>query len=123
MQPLGVHHVSINVRDAAESIEFYTGVLGLTARTDRPDFPFGGAWLDIGGQQVHLIEGDVPDNCGQHFAVQVADLDAAVAELRDRGIEVRDPGGVGTARQTFLFDPSGNMIELHEPAPARTPAR
>ena len=76
VQPLGVHHVSINVRDAAESIEFYTGMLGLTARSDRPDFAFGGAWLDIGGQQVHLIEGEVPNSCGQHFAIQVADLDA-----------------------------------------------
>jgi glyoxylase I family protein len=118
MQPLGVHHVSINVRDAAESIDFYTGVLGLTERTDRPDFGFGGAWLDIGGQQVHLIEGDVPAKCGQHFAIRVADLDATVDELREHGIEVGDPRGVGTARQTFLFDPSGNMIELHEPATA-----
>ena len=116
MQPLGVHHVSINVRDAAESTEFYTDVLGLVARDDRPDFRFRGAWLDIGGQQVHLIEGEVPNGCGQHFAIQVEDLDGAVAELRDRGVEVRDPSGVGSARQTFLFDPSGNMIELHEPA-------
>ncbi len=123
MQPLGVHHVSINVRDATESIEFYADMLGLVARDDRPDFPFGGAWLDIGGQQIHLIEGDVPNSCGQHFAIQVADLDAAVDELRGRGLEIRDPSGVGTARQTFLFDPSGNMIELHEPAPARTTTR
>jgi catechol 2,3-dioxygenase-like lactoylglutathione lyase family enzyme len=118
VQPLGVHHVSINVRDAAESLEFYTGVLGLTARTDRPDFPFAGAWLDIGGQQVHLIEGEVPNACGQHVAIEVDDLDAAVAELRERGVEVRDPSRVGAARQTFLFDPCGNMIELHEPARA-----
>ena len=116
MQPLGVHHVSINVRETAESVEFYTDVLGLSVRTDRPDFAFGGAWLDLGGQQIHLIEGEVPTSCGQHVAIQVADLDAAVAELRGRDIEVRDPSGVGSARQTFLFDPSGNMIELHEPA-------
>ena len=108
--------MSVNVRDATEGVEFYTGVLGLIARVDRPDFPFGGAWLDIGGQQVHLIEGEVPNGCGQHFAIKVADLDAAVAELRDRDIEVSDPKGVGSARQAFLFDPSGNMIELHEPA-------
>jgi glyoxylase I family protein len=117
MQPLGVHHVSINVRDAAEGVVFYTGVLGLTARTDRPDFGFGGAWLDIGGQQVHLIEAEVPANHGQHFAIQVADLDAAIEELRSSGIDVRSPSGVGTARQAFLQDPSGNSIELHEPAP------
>ena len=116
MQPLGVHHVSINVRDTTESLEFYTDVLGLAARDDRPDFSFGGAWLDIGGQQVHLIEAEVPNSCGQHFAIQIADLDDTVAELRGRGIDVGDPSGVGSARQAFLFDPSGNMIELHEPA-------
>ena len=41
MTPLGVHHVSINVRDAAESIAFYTEVLGMATRDDRPDFAFG----------------------------------------------------------------------------------
>jgi glyoxylase I family protein len=104
------------VRDAAESVAFYTDVLGLVQRTDRPDFPFGGAWLDLGAQQVHLIEAKVPEPCGQHVAIRVDDLDAVVAELRDRGVEVSDPQPVGAARQTFLFDPSGNMIELHEPA-------
>jgi glyoxylase I family protein len=115
MEPLGVHHVSINVRDAAESLEFYTGVLGLRERADRPDFRFAGAWLDLGDQQVHLIEASPPADQGQHFAIRVADLDAAVAELRERGIEVSDPSPVGGARQCFLHDPSDNRIELHEP--------
>ena len=116
MQPLGVHHVSINVGDADEAIAFYTDVLGLTVRDDRPDFPFGGAWLDVGGQQVHLLEIDVPDDKGQHFAIRVSDLDAAVAELRSRDVTVTDPSPVGTSRQSFLHDPSGNRIELHQPA-------
>jgi len=116
MQPLGVHHVSINVADADEAIGFYTDVLGLTVRGDRPDFPFGGAWLDLGEQQVHLLEVDVPDDKGQHFAIRVADLPAAVAELRRRGVTVTDPSPVGTSLQSFLHDPSGNRIELHQPA-------
>ena len=49
------------------------------------------------------------------FAIQVADLDAAVAELRAGGVDVGDPAPVGTGRQAFLHDPSGNMIELHQP--------
>jgi len=83
MQPLGVHHVSINVRDATES-----------------------------------VAADVPGNCGQHFAIRVADLDDTIAELRGRSVDVGDPSGVGRARQAFLTDPSGNLIELHEPAQA-----
>lgn len=118
MEPLGVHHVSINVSDASRSLAFYTDVLGGRPRSDRPDFGFGGAWIDLGGQQVHLIEAAVPPNLGQHFAVQVADLDAAVAELRARGIAVGDPSPVGSGRQAFLDDPDGNVIELHQAAPA-----
>jgi catechol 2,3-dioxygenase-like lactoylglutathione lyase family enzyme len=111
----GVHHVSINVTDVDEAIGFYTDVLGLTVRGDRPDFGFGGAWLDVGGQQVHLIESPVPQGLGQHFALRVDDLDGVVAELRSGGVEVSDPSPVGTSRQAFLSDPAGNLVELHQP--------
>ena len=114
MRPVGVHHVSINVSDVDEALRFYTAVLGLEQRTDRPDFGFGGAWLDAGGQQVHLIEAPPPANLGQHFAVQVADLATVIDELRAGGIEVSDASPVGTGLQAFLSDPSGNVVELHQ---------
>jgi glyoxylase I family protein len=117
MRPAGLHHVSINVSDVAAARDFYTGVLGLTERADRPGFSFGGAWLDAGSQQVHLIEADVPPSLGQHFALAVTDLDAAVAELRSLGVSVTDPVPVGPGRQSFLNDPSGNRVELNEPGP------
>lgn len=111
----GVHHVSINVSDVDEAVRFYTEVLGLTVRPDRPDLGIGGAWLDAGGQQVHLIESPVPQGLGQHFALRVDDLDAVVAELRADGVGVSDPSPVGTSRQAFLADPAGNLVELHQP--------
>lgn len=114
MQPLGVHHVSINVDDADAAIAFYIDVLGFTLRDDRPDFGFGGAWLDVGDQQLHLLEVPMPDDRGQHFAIRVEDLDATVDELRARGVTVGDPSPVGPGRQAFLHDPSGNMVELHQ---------
>lgn len=113
MRPLGVHHVSINVDDVPAAVRFYTEVLGLTPRADRPDFGFDGAWLDAGDQQVHLIAARSPENLGQHFAVLVDDLDAAVAEIRARGVTVSDPSPVGAGRQAFLVDPDGNAVELH----------
>ena len=115
MTPLGIHHVSINVTDTAAAVEFYTSVLGLTVREDRPDFSFNGAWLDLAGQQVHLLEIDMPDDRGQHFAIGVADIDAAVADIRRHGVTVSDPKPVGSGRQSFLHDPSGNMVELNQP--------
>ena len=114
MRPLAIHHVSVNVSDVDEGVAFYTGSLGGTLRDDRPDFGFGGAWIDFGAQQLHLIEAPVPGNVGQHFAIRVADLADTIAELREKGLEVSDPVAVGTGLQAFLTDPSGNAIELHE---------
>jgi catechol 2,3-dioxygenase-like lactoylglutathione lyase family enzyme len=115
MQPRAVHHVSINVPDPEVARRFYVDVLGLTERTDRPDFGFGGAWLDVGGQQVHLIQGEAPANVGQHFALAVDDLDAVIVELRARGVEVSDAMAVGPGRQAFTTDPAGNVVELNQP--------
>jgi glyoxylase I family protein len=114
MQPLAVHHVSINVTDPAASIAFYTDVLGGVVRADRPDFSVGGAWINLGATQVHLIEAPVPPNKGQHFAILYADLDDTVDELRKRGLDVDEPVPVGPNRQTFIEDPDGNLVELHQ---------
>jgi glyoxylase I family protein len=114
VQPVGIHHVSINVTVVDEAVRFYTDVLGFEERTDRPDFGVGGAWLDAGGQQVHLIQSDVPAGLGQHYAVLVDDLAAVVAELRARDVKVGDPSPVGTSLQSFVVDPSGNLVELHQ---------
>ncbi len=94
-------------------------MLGLTERTDRPDFSFDGAWLDAGGQQIHLIEAEVPPELGQHFALAVTDLDGVVAELRTLGVAVTDPVPVGAGRQAFVTDPSGNRVELQQPPAGR----
>src|SRR5204862_2926735 len=102
MQATGVHHVSINVTDVDRAIDFYVETLGLVPRDDRPDFGFGGAWLDVGGEQVHLIAGEVPPGKGQHFALRVDDIEAAIDELRADGIEVSDGMPVGSGRQAVL---------------------
>ena len=115
MRATGVHHVSINVSDVEAALSFYVGELGLQRRGDRPDLGIGGAWLDAGDQQVHLIEAPVPEDRGQHFALRVDDLDAVVGELRGRGLEVGDPAPIGRSRQAFIRDPSGNTVELHQP--------
>jgi catechol 2,3-dioxygenase-like lactoylglutathione lyase family enzyme len=114
MQPLAVHHVSINVPDVAVATAFYTDVLGGTVRADRPDFGFGGAWIDVGSNQVHLLEAAAPPALGQHFAIGVGNLDGAVAELRARGLTVDGPVPVGDGRQAFVADPAGNTVELYE---------
>jgi catechol 2,3-dioxygenase-like lactoylglutathione lyase family enzyme len=114
----GLHHVQVNVADVAQAVEFYQA-LGMTVRTDRPDLGVDGAWLDAAGQQIHLLLAPPPGDVGQHFALEIDDLDDVIAAFRARGVEVREPRalGAGLGRQTSLHDPSGNRIELREPAP------
>ena len=95
MKPLAVHHVSVNVPDIESGVAFYTDTLGGTLRGDRPDLGIAGAWIDLGDQQLHLVEAPVPRNLGQHFAIRVGDLDSVVDELRSKGIDVADPVSVG----------------------------
>jgi glyoxylase I family protein len=113
-----LHHVSLNVTDPERALGFYRDVLGL-ATLPRPDFSFRGAWLDAGnGRQIHLIEGEVPPNRGQHVAFLVDDVDAVVEALRGAGVEVANPKQVGDTaiRQTFALDPDGNLVEFTQPA-------
>ena len=78
----GIHHVQLNVPDVEAALAFYRA-LGMTVRDDRPDIGVGGAWLDVAGQQIHLQEAAAPSDLGQHFALEVDDLDAVLAELRE----------------------------------------
>jgi len=116
MRVLGVHHVAVEAEDLAAARAFYADLLGLPVRDDRPDGIRPGHWLDAGAQQVHIV---LPEGVGNHVALEVDDIDAAVAELRAKGVDVPDPYGIGglprrpgEACQTQFRDPFGNRIEL-----------
>jgi glyoxylase I family protein len=117
MFDVGVHHVSLNVTDAVASTRFYVEVLGMAQRDDRPAFPFEGAWLQSGDQQIHLLEvADFVPPKGQHFALRVADIDAAREHLIAHDVQVGEPSDVAAiCRQCFFSDPTGNLIELNQP--------
>ena len=111
----GIHHVSINVKDVDAAIEFYVGVLNLELLT-RPDLGFPGAWIQAGGQEIHLLGTDSGAPVReQHFAFAVDDADEVHAILTLQGLapsEVREIPNV--CRQFFTHDPSGNMIEFNQ---------
>ncbi len=113
------HHVSLLVADTARSLDFYVGLLGLDIAPDRPDLGFPGAWLSIGGGQIHLLELPNPDPStgrpehggrDRHTALRVDDLDAVRARLDAAGVHYTlSRSG---RRALFCRDPDGNAIEL-----------
>jgi glyoxylase I family protein len=113
MKPAGLHHVAICVADAQKGLDFYRDVLGMT-QLPRPNLG-PGHWLDAGGQQVHLMESDTQPPGANHFAIRVDDIDSAVTDLQEQGVDVhRAPLVAGSGHQAFLHDPFGNLIELNQ---------
>jgi catechol 2,3-dioxygenase-like lactoylglutathione lyase family enzyme len=115
------------VQDLDAAIAFYRDHLGFEEEL-RPSPVFamlyrGDLRLLLSVPGLHpgghaLADGTIPAPGGwNRILLQVADLDARVAALRAAGISFRDatPSGVAV-RQVLLEDPSGNPIELFEPA-------
>jgi catechol 2,3-dioxygenase-like lactoylglutathione lyase family enzyme len=113
-------HVSINTNDAdlTSVVDFYNDVLGLGDQP-RPEIPgVPGHWHAVGGQELHVVAAPAAgrgiDPTGHHYCVAVDDLDAAIAELEQRGIEyVRAVQGENTV-QIWINDPAGNTVELQQ---------
>ncbi|MCC5796846.1 MAG: VOC family protein [Methylophaga sp.] len=118
-----IAHASFLVADVKKSVDFYCNVLEIPLNPNRPNFPFDGAWLDIGanGQQIHLMQLPNPDsNEGRpahggrdrHIALVVEDLEKLAVKLEAAGIEFsRSKSGRAAF---FCRDPDGNALEFSE---------
>ncbi len=115
MEFSSVHHISINVADTEKARAFYVDTLKFK-QIDRPEMGFNGAWLQIGDQQLHLLEvadHDAPQ--GQHFAFGVSDIHAQRDYLVSKGVTISEPKELGgVCLQCFFKDPSGNLLELNQ---------
>lgn len=114
-----IHHVSFIVADTERSLGFYRDLLGLAVDGSRPDLGYPGAWLWVGGQQIHLLELPNPDSVkdspahggrDRHAAFVVADVAALAARLEAAGVVVsRSKSGRAAF---FCRDPDGNALEF-----------
>jgi catechol 2,3-dioxygenase-like lactoylglutathione lyase family enzyme len=69
------------------------------------------------GGGAAMPDGTLPEPGGwNRFQIEVEDLEATVAELRQRGASFRNEivTGVG-GNQILIEDPSGNLVELFQP--------
>jgi methylmalonyl-CoA/ethylmalonyl-CoA epimerase len=129
-----VSHIGVAVRSIDEYIAFFRDVLGLefTGTEKVTDQKVKVAFLQVGESRVELIEPTADDsavkkyldkNDGKprihHVAFEVDDLEAALAEVRDKGIRLIDEEpriGAGGVRIAFLHPKAtaGVLTELCE---------
>ena len=126
IQDLDTVHVRYMVDDVAAAVNFYTHHLGFTLLTNAAP-----AFADIKRGNLRLLLSGPTSSAGRampdgrqpgpggwnRIHLLVDDIDAEVARLRGAGVTFRNqvvsgPGG----KQILLDDPSGNAIELFQPA-------
>lgn len=103
-----------------ECLRFY-GLLGLRAIPVPDSIGDRAVWLapSDGGDAVHLHLMLVPNAAPAqgHVAFVVADYDATVDRLRDRGLDVEPRREHWGAPRSYVRDPAGNVVELMARAP------
>lgn len=114
-------HATVIVADLEKSLYFYCGLLGLEVNPNRPDLGYPGVWLDVGEQQLHLMQLPNPDPVAgrpehggrdRHIAFAVANLEELCQRLDDAGAAYTRSNSGRTAM--FCRDPDGNALEFIE---------
>jgi catechol 2,3-dioxygenase-like lactoylglutathione lyase family enzyme len=115
-------HVHVVSTDIDKSVDFYTNVLGFYLQ--RRTVVNGTLELAYVGLGETLLEihrpprgsSEIPAGANRPFGLTVSDMDAALAYLQEKGVEVvetRD-GWTFIGRHALIKDPCGISIELRE---------
>lgn len=108
-----IDHVSVLITDLARARRFYGEILGLREIAKPRTFTFSVLWFDLGTGQLHLLLKPNADAVGpRHFALRVADIDAARLHFRAHGVAIDETVLIPGADRFFVSDPDGNRIEI-----------
>ena len=130
-----LNHVGVATPSIAESVKLYRDVLGATNITETKAMPEQGVYVcfvDLPNSQIELIEpygekspihgflAKNPKGGQHHVCFEVADIHAAVAEMRAKGVTILGTGEprIGAHGTPILFlhpkDMGGVLVELME---------
>jgi catechol 2,3-dioxygenase-like lactoylglutathione lyase family enzyme len=121
--PIQLDHMILNVNDRAESVAFYSEVLGLAREAD--DGPF--SVIRVTPELVLLLS-PAGSKADEHLAFSMSrgEFDAVLARLVERKIPYGDRynavgnmqgpgeerGARGQSASLYFFDPSHHLIEI-----------
>lgn len=119
-------HTMIRSGDLDRSIAFYTEILGMTLlrRKDYPEGKFTLAFVGYGDEASNSVieltynwgvSSYEMGNAFGHLAIEVEDVYAACAQIREKGgriLREAGPMNAGSTIIAFVADPDGYSIEL-----------
>ncbi len=127
-----IDHIGIAVKDLEQAGKFYTEGLGLKIQETETvtEQKVNVAFLPITDSEIELLESTTPDGPVaafidkkgegiQHIAFRVANIEDAIAELKEKGIRMIDQmprKGAGGAKIAFIHpkETNGVLVELCE---------
>ncbi len=130
MKILKIDHLGIAVNSIDNGKDFWSGVLGLNFEGTETvaEQKVTTAFFPVGESEVELLESTAPDGPVakyiekrgqgiQHVAFRVENIDEALAELKEKGIQLIDQEpriGAGGAKIAFLHPKAtaGVLVEL-----------
>jgi methylmalonyl-CoA/ethylmalonyl-CoA epimerase len=130
MKILKIDHLGIAVNSIEDGKKFWTDILGLSFEGAETvaEQKVTTAFFPVGQSEVELLESTAPDGPVakyiekrgqgiQHVAFRVADIEAALAELKEKGVQLIDQKpriGAGGAKIAFLHPKAthGVLVEL-----------
>ena len=125
-----IDHIGIAVNSIDEAMKFWEGALGVKCHgvEEVAEQKVKTAFLPIDDSEIELLEGTNEDSPVskfiakngqgiQHIAIRVADIEAALAELKEKGVRLIDEKpriGAGGAKIAFLHPKAtgGVLLEL-----------
>ena len=115
---LRLNHVGISVADLAAALKFYQEKLGFNEVVRNPNGM--SAYIQVSRDtflELQVANAERPAGQVTHFGMETNDIKATVAQLRQRGLMVSDPGAPSPFTGGILAnvtDPVYGRIELTE---------
>ena len=125
-----IDHIELLTAAPERTIAFYTSMLGFVERErmripETPSGPLDLVYLELGGTTVEVMcypqARAIPARAGelrlgwQCLALEVEDMDSALATLKDKGVGVAwGPLSRPDYARAEIRDPDGNPIELRQ---------
>ena len=119
-------HLILNVNDVAESVRFYTEILGLAHEGKHEPFTV----IRVSPDFLILL-GPLPTEGGEHLAFSMSraefedvfrrvqqreipfgDTFDAIGNMQGPSLESRDGGARGRATSLYFYDPNKHLIEI-----------
>ena len=119
-----ISHIGLGVVDTNKASEFFTGMLDLPLDRQEELGELKISFIPIGETNIELVQSTTPEGVmakfvekrGEgihHIAFEVEDIDAALAELKEKGVRLIDqqarPGAHG-ARIAFIHPKAANGV-------------